>query len=367
MALPSHTLALSMIVKNEEAHIGTALEHVRRFADQIVIVDTGSTDRTREICAAVADEVLDFDWCDDFAQARNIGLARCTTDFILCLDADDKVSAETADRIGALMRRPRPGELDWDVLRLPYIYTRDASGKPTHTQWRERIFRNGMGLAFQYPVHECLKYVPGTRVQERDDMPVIHNKLAPSESSRERNLRILRKAVESDAYRQDPRMWRMLAVEEPPQAAMPIFHKVFADFSRAYSNSVLSGLHVACARKLMTLGNYSGAREQLLQAAEIYAGWREPYFYLAQALWYLRRYDETLDALDIAKAIPRPGPELGQFDPSLYRETTLLEWRFFALRSLGRIDDVKAVIRQALAIEPDNPRFLKRQRKWCCP
>ncbi len=78
----THTLALTMIVRNEEAHIGTALQHARRFADQIVIVDTGSTDRTKEICATVADEVLDFEWCDDFAKARNVGLERCTTDFI---------------------------------------------------------------------------------------------------------------------------------------------------------------------------------------------------------------------------------------------------------------------------------------------
>ena len=90
------TLALTMIVKNEEAHIGTALQHARRFADQIVIVDTGSTDRTKELCATVADAVLDFEWCEDFLKARNFGLAHGTADFVIWLDADDMVTGKSA-------------------------------------------------------------------------------------------------------------------------------------------------------------------------------------------------------------------------------------------------------------------------------
>jgi glycosyltransferase involved in cell wall biosynthesis len=357
------TLALTMIVKNEEAHIGTALQHVRRFADQIVIVDTGSTDRTKEICAGVADEILDLEWCDDFAKARNVGLARCTTDFIIWLDADDMITAETADGIAALMRES-PGNIGWDALMLPYIYTRDAAGKPTLRQRRERIFRNGMGLCFQYPIHECLIFLPGMRILEHPGLPIIHNKVAPTESSRERNLRILYKAIKSDESRNHPAIWAMLAKEEEPAKSIPVFRKLFAEYPDAFRAAALSELRVVCACKMLMMRRYGEAREQLELAIMAYPHWREPHYYLCQALWFLKRYEEALQALAVAAGIARPGREIGQYDPSIYGGTALLEWRFFCLRSLGRHEEMKAVIRQALQLEPGHPRFLKRQRKW---
>jgi glycosyltransferase involved in cell wall biosynthesis len=360
----THTLALTMIVRNEEAHIGTALQHARRFADQIVIVDTGSTDRTKEICATVADEVLDFEWCDDFAKARNVGLERCTTDFIIWLDADDRVTEETADRIAALMRDPDPAARDWDALMLPYVYARDAAGNPTLVQYRERIFRNHCGLRFEFPIHECLKFVPGTRVRDRDDMPIIHNKVAPAESSRVRNLRILRQAVETDEYRAHPRIWRWMAREEEAEASIPIYRKIFEEFRGAYTPGVLSEMHVGCARKLLSLRRFDEAREELGLAIAAYPAWREPYFYFAQALWFLKRHAEALQVLTLAEGIPPPRWDVIHHNPSIYGGTQFLEWKFFILRSLGRHEEMRATIRQALQLEPGHPRFLKRQRKW---
>jgi hypothetical protein len=127
---------------------------------------------------------------------------------------------------------------------------------------------------------------------------------------------------------------------------------------------MLSGLHVACARKMMAIKRFDEAREQLELAISVYPRWREPHFYLCQALWFLKRYEDGLQALAVAEGIARPGREIGQYDPSIYGGTVLLEWRFFCLRSLGRHEEMKAVIRQALQLEPGHPRFLKRQRKW---
>ncbi len=66
----------------------------------------------------------------------------------------------------------------------------------------------------------------------------------------------------------------------------------------------------------------------------------------------------------IAEGIAKPGREIGQYDPSIYGGTALLDWRFFCLRSLGRHEEMRDTIRQALQRGPDHPRFLKRQRKW---
>ena len=358
------TLALTMIVKNEETHIGTALEHARRFADQIVIVDTGSTDRTKQICAAYTDEILDFEWCDDFARARNFGIARCTADFIMWLDADDVVSAEMADKIAALMRNSPEKELNWDVLMLPYVYARDAAGNPILTQRRERIFRNGMGLFFEFPIHECLKYVPGTRVAERTDIPILHQKIAPAESSRERNLRILRRAVETDEYRHHPRLWRLLATEEAPEKAVEYFKKIFVEFPDAFPKGTLSELHVTCGRKLLALKRYDEALASFGLAIAAYPLWREPYFYMGQAMWYLKRYREALQMLSIAEGIAEPGNAIGQHNPSIYGGSLFLEWKFFAYLRLGMRPQMQATIRRALARDPGNARFQARQKRW---
>ncbi|HVS18818.1 MAG TPA: glycosyltransferase, partial [Planctomycetota bacterium] len=77
-----------MIVRNEEALLPGCLDSVRGIVDRIVVVDTGSTDRTRKIAQAAGAEVLDVAWCDDFAAARNAGLERVESGYVLVLDAD---------------------------------------------------------------------------------------------------------------------------------------------------------------------------------------------------------------------------------------------------------------------------------------
>ena len=80
-----------MIVRNEEAVLARCLESVKD-ADEIIIVDTGSVDRTKEIASIFTDNIYDFQWCDDFAKARNFALAQCTGDWVLSIDADELIS-----------------------------------------------------------------------------------------------------------------------------------------------------------------------------------------------------------------------------------------------------------------------------------
>ncbi|MCK9520849.1 MAG: glycosyltransferase family 2 protein [Dehalococcoidia bacterium] len=88
------TLGVSMIVKNEAAMIENCLNSLKGV-DEIVIVDTGSEDDTVEICKKYTDKVYtDYKWNDDFAEARNVSLDRCTTDFVLIIDADEILGCE---------------------------------------------------------------------------------------------------------------------------------------------------------------------------------------------------------------------------------------------------------------------------------
>lgn len=92
-------VSLCMIVKNEEKNLSKCLESVNSFVDEIVIVDTGSSDQTKEIARNYTDKVFDYAWCDDFAKARNYSLSKADNDWVLILDADEKILRFDKNRV----------------------------------------------------------------------------------------------------------------------------------------------------------------------------------------------------------------------------------------------------------------------------
>jgi glycosyltransferase involved in cell wall biosynthesis len=82
-------VSLCMIVKNEEKNLRKCLESVNSYVDEIVVIDTGSTDQTKEIARKYTDKIFDYAWCDDFAKARNYSLSKADNDWVLILDADE--------------------------------------------------------------------------------------------------------------------------------------------------------------------------------------------------------------------------------------------------------------------------------------
>lgn len=119
------TISLCMIVKNEEAVIDRCLASVARLMDEIVIVDTGSTDATKDICRRYTDRIFDFAWNDDFSAARNFSFDQATGDFIFWLDADDVLTPDNQEKLKKLK-----GELTPDVsaVSMPYHLSFDSEG-----------------------------------------------------------------------------------------------------------------------------------------------------------------------------------------------------------------------------------------------
>ena len=186
------TLGLCMIVKNESAVLARALKSAAPFADEIVIVDTGSTDDTVAVARMFTDKVYSFKWVDDFSAARNFALSHVQSDYWMWLDADDIVPLKTAKGI-AEFKRGADGTVD--ALMLPYIIATTADGKPTFSYYRERILKNRAGFFWQGRVHEAVQ--PRGNVQ-RLNFPIVHAK-PPERESGTRNLDIYRKAVASGA------------------------------------------------------------------------------------------------------------------------------------------------------------------------
>ena len=107
------SISLTMIVRDEETNLPRCLESVRGVFDEIVIVDTGSVDRTREIALAFGAKVFEFAWIDDFAAARNVALEHATGDYAFWLDADDVIEPAQREKLIALLDglEPRSGRL----------------------------------------------------------------------------------------------------------------------------------------------------------------------------------------------------------------------------------------------------------------
>lgn len=102
MASPA-PVSLCMIVRNEEHNLRSCLTPVARLVDEVVVVDTGSTDGTKARAAEFGARVIDFKWCDDFAAARNESLRWATRDWVMWLDADDRLDAANLQRLAELL------------------------------------------------------------------------------------------------------------------------------------------------------------------------------------------------------------------------------------------------------------------------
>ena len=181
------TISLCMIVRNEHRHLARCLESAAAAVDEIVIVDTGSTDDTREIARGFTDKVYDFVWQDDFALARNYAFSKAIKDFLFWMDADDVLEPQDAQRLIALKRTIGQNA---DVVMLPYYVGINARGEPALTYYRERLLRRSMGFRFEGAVHEAV--APRGRIVYGDAI-IRHRKEGPGES--ERNLRIYEKLL----------------------------------------------------------------------------------------------------------------------------------------------------------------------------
>ncbi|MFD0717398.1 glycosyltransferase [Paenibacillus sp. GCM10027626] len=147
------TISLCMIVKNEEKSLAKCLSSVKGIADEINIVDTGSSDRTKEIAAQFTDRVFDFEWIDDFAAARNYAFSKATKKYILWLDADDFIKEK--DRL-LFIQLKKKLSLDVDSVSMHYNLAVDEAGNVTSRLKRNRLVRRDRNFQWIGVVHEFL-------------------------------------------------------------------------------------------------------------------------------------------------------------------------------------------------------------------
>jgi tetratricopeptide (TPR) repeat protein len=191
-------LTASMIVRNEEHCLAECLHSIENIVDEIVIVDTGSSDQSKAIAKAFDARVFDFQWCDDFSAARNEALRHSRGEWILYIDADERLQPTDRPQVEHLLSDP--SKAAFTLWLYPY---------EGFTAYREyRIFRNDPRIRFDGVIHETM--LPSIRaVCAQDQLAIGKSNLAivhtgydgNQDRKHARNLPLLRMQLKRDPQR----------------------------------------------------------------------------------------------------------------------------------------------------------------------
>jgi len=185
-------ISLCMIVKNEETILARCLDSLKGLMDEIIIVDTGSTDNTKEIARQYTDKVFDFSWCDDFAAARNFSFSKATMDYIYAPDADE-VLDETNRRRFAMLKAALLPEIE--IVTMKYITPDEFNTvQNANCDIRPKLYKRLRNFTWINPVHETVRLDP---IVYDSDIEIKH---LPQNMHGKRDFTIFKRSYEKNGY-----------------------------------------------------------------------------------------------------------------------------------------------------------------------
>lgn len=182
------TVSVCMIVKNEENVLARCLNSLKDLAEEIVIVDTGSVDRTKEIAKKYTDKIFDFVWIDDFSAARNFAFSKCTKEYIYSADADEVLDIENQKRFLKLKQAMLP---EIEIVQMYYL-NRSKNFNTTgnfEREYRPKLYKRLRTFVWEDPIHETVRLWP---VVFDSDIEILH---MPQSSHGIRDLKLLWKTA----------------------------------------------------------------------------------------------------------------------------------------------------------------------------
>lgn len=292
-------ISASLIVRDEAATLPRLLKQLRPHVDELVLVDTGSTDDTPAIARKFADRFsvcLDFNNPDtglieDFAGARNRAMEMCSGEWLFWCDGDDEIrGAENLRKLAATAKA------DNHRFYFPYEYAHDETGRCICLQWRERLMRPIQQLEWVSPLHEvCLPRAdaPGSHDEcKTGDVLLIHRRgesKKPAEPGR--NLRILKAHVKRSGEG-DPRAMYYLGIEYAHAGDMGNalrYLRRYVQLSGWDDEKLMALLEIA--RLYRTIGDHEMAIDWALKAMTV-RSWPEPCWELAKSFYALGQQGE---------------------------------------------------------------------------
>lgn len=312
------TVSMCMIVKNEEAVLERCLKSTADLMDEIIILDTGSTDRTKEIAAKYTDKIYDFTWTGSFADARNASFSYAQMDYIYCADADEVLEEENRERFLRLKQTLLP---EIEIVQMYYcnqlqfnsVYNFDK-------EYRPKLYKRSRQFRWEAAIHEMVVLEP---VVYDSDIEILH---LPQSGHADRDLETFA-AMGQKGERLDKRLHNLYARElflagrpEDFQAAVPVFLQSFADESRSMEELKEAGCVLARAARIRkdeamffkyALKNIAcdGCSEMCM---EIGFHYKEKKDYEEAILWFYNAAYETTSLLDLRSSGDKPRLELAE-------------------------------------------------------
>jgi glycosyltransferase involved in cell wall biosynthesis len=308
------TISLCMVVKNESASIGACLNSVKPLVDEIVLVDTGSVDRTKDIARIFGTHVLDYPWNNDFAAARNYGLERANCDWVLILDADEIIAADDHDKIRDLVKQAESKRMAFNIETRNYThlvntfgwranddtYQNCLAGNGWYPTRKVRLFPRIPGIRFRFPVHER---VDPTIIESGlmiVDCPIpVHHYGCLNEVKKQEKAKLYFKLGydKLDQYKDDLEAIRELAVQagqlEYWDKAIEMWHYFITlkpDFPEAHVN--MAGIH-------WQIGHYGKALSFARSAISLDPNSKEAHYNVAISLLFMGQSKRAADILEM--------------------------------------------------------------------
>ncbi len=348
------TITLCMIVRDEEANLPRCLRSVTEGVDEIIVVDTGSRDATREVAAGLGATVVEFPWNGDFGQARNAGIERASSDWILVLDADEELAPGHAPLLRQLVAS-NP-EAEGFFLRI-IDYLGDHPGVDQAANVSFRLFRNRPEHRYHRAIHEQVSPV----ALERNGVPTVkvcdlairhYGYLGPADRAKKRGQRNIALATKDAADLGDPFSHFNLGSEylKAGRLSQAIEHYREAIEKTDRSLVFAAEARIRAALTLTLLGAHADALAELAEAERNYPNYTDVFFLKGEILRTMGRSREAKKAFERCL-------ELGEapFDyPTLlgvgtYRAATCLGE---ILVEMGSPRAALAAFTRALATEP---------------
>jgi len=158
-----------MIVKNEERVLKRCLDSLADLMDEIIIVDTGSTDKTKEIAQKYTDKIYDFEWINDFSAARNFAFSKASCEYIYTADADEMLDKENKKRLAVLKEAMLP---EIEIVQMHYLTRTEFNTTQNFMdEYRPKLYKRLREFTWIYPVHEIVRLDP---VVFDSDIEILH-------------------------------------------------------------------------------------------------------------------------------------------------------------------------------------------------
>ena len=221
------TVSVCMIVKNEQNVLERCLDSLNGLYEELIIVDTGSTDDTKKIASRYTNAVYDFVWIDDFSAARNFAFSCCTQQYIYTVDADEVLDAENRKKFMLLKQNLLP---EIEIVQMYYVNViKQNSVYNFKKELRPKLFKRLRNFEWIDPIHERVRLDP---ILYNSDIEILH---MPEGEHTGRDLNLLLKLAEQSKIFSDT-LLKMFARElfkagttQELQRSKDYFVSLFAD------------------------------------------------------------------------------------------------------------------------------------------